>query len=255
MKSWLQTRADWIDSNFLAPPTFSAAGGIVSPGFILAIQNPAGQTGTLYHSLDSQDPMDSLIVYENPITLTSSAQVSARLLTTSGNWSAIMRNTFVVGTPASSENLIISEINYHPADELPDTEFIELLNTSAETIDLSLTLIQPGIHPDLSAPLNWRPGLSPGTTDTRPLIGTDLTQHVLGQHPPTLTNGALQYQIILGADDFLVIPQESPDLQTWLDLPTPTQPTAMAPDGNATYTLPLTPDFLRKFLRFKILPR
>ncbi|MEJ6642135.1 MAG: CotH kinase family protein [Akkermansiaceae bacterium] len=338
MDSWLQTRADWIDTNFLAPPTFSAVGGIVSPGFTLHIQNPAGQTGTLYYSLDEQDPIDSLLPYDTPLTLNASAQISARLLTPSGDWSAIMRDTFVVGTPANSQNLIVSEINYHPLDESPGTEFIELLNISPDTIDLtnltftaglsftfptgallapderilvvetlspfaglnvagvfanetrlsnsgeqltltgadgtvifdltyhdkdpwpefadgsgfSLTLIQPTSRPDLSSPLNWRPGLSPGTSDTLTFTGPDLTQHVLGDLSPTLINNSFQYQVILAADDFQVIPQESLDLATWLDLPAPTQPTAISPGGTAQYTLSVPPDSTRKFLRLLV---
>ena len=338
MKSWLQSRANWIDTNFLAPPTFNAPGGIVAPGFTLTIQNPAGQSGTLYYSLDGQDPFDTLLIYNTPITLTSSAQVSARLLTSSGDWSAVIRDTFVVGTPASAANLVISEINYHPLDEAPGTEFIELLNTSSQTIDLSLvsftagisftfptgtllapgqyilvtesllpfsglnvagvftnqtrlansgeqltltaadgstivdltyndkdpwpefadgsgfslTLIQPTSRPDLSSPLNWRPGLSPGTSDTLTFTGPDLTQHVLGDLSPTLINNSFQYQVILAADDFQVIPQESLDLATWLDLPAPTQPTAISPGGTAQYTLSVPPDSTRKFLRLLV---
>lgn len=353
MKSWLQTRAQWIDSNFLAPPTFDLGGGIVPAGTLLTIANPAGESGTLYYSLDERDPMDSLLVYDRPLALSASVRVSARLLTPSGAWSAVMRETFVVGTIASSENLIVSEINYHPLDREAGTEFIELVNVSAsETIDLtnatftagiaftfptgtllapgarilvvenaaafggrygtawnvagefadatklansgeqlvltgadgaiifdltyrdkdpwpefadgagfSLTLIRPETRPDLSAPENWRPGLSPGTTDTLPFNGTpeDLPAHVLGVNSPTLVfhddTRFFEYEIRLGTDDFIAVAQESSDLDTWLDLPSPTQATAISPDRIARYLLPVAPESSPRFFRLHLKPR
>ena len=146
MKSWLQSRANWIDSNFLSPPSFSSSGGIVSNGFQLTITNTTGQSGTIYHSLDGSDPIDSLTAYSGPVAPTQSSEIAARVLTTSGTWSAIRRATFVVGVPASSSNLIVSELNYHPSDDSPATEFIELLNISpTETIDLTNLTFTAGI--------------------------------------------------------------------------------------------------------------
>ncbi|WP_411847194.1 CotH kinase family protein [Roseibacillus persicicus] len=65
-----------------------------------------------------------------------------------GNWSGDVTSTFVVGMPASSTNLVVSEIMYHPAnptheEELAgftddsEFEFLELRNVSTDTIDLS----------------------------------------------------------------------------------------------------------------------
>ena len=146
MKSWLQSRANWIDSNFLHPPSFDTDGGIVPDGFQLTINNTTGQAGTIYYSLDGSDPIHSLTAYTGPIPLLASTEVRARVRTTSGDWSALERATFVVGTPANSDNLTVSELHYHPDDAHPDTEFIELLNISPDqTIDLTNASFTAGI--------------------------------------------------------------------------------------------------------------
>lgn len=146
MKSWLQTRANWIDSNFLSPPTFSSNGELVSVGFQLIITNTTGKSGTIYYSLDGSDPIDTLTTYDRPITPTQSSLISSRVLTTGGNWSALRKATFIVGIPAGPENLIVSEINYHPDISHPNTEFIELMNISPDKIiDLTNLSFTAGI--------------------------------------------------------------------------------------------------------------
>ncbi|MDB4618373.1 lamin tail domain-containing protein [Akkermansiaceae bacterium] len=55
-----------------------------------------------------------------------------------GAWSGLAEEVFYVGNVAAEGNLVISELMYHPVDG--GTEFIELRNTSGETIDLS------GVH-------------------------------------------------------------------------------------------------------------
>ena len=357
MKSWLQSRANWIDSNFLSPPSFSSSGGIVSNGFQLTITNTTGQSGTIYHSLDGSDPIDSLTAYSGPVAPTQSSEIAARVLTTSGTWSAIRRATFVVGVPASSSNLIVSELNYHPSDDSPATEFIELLNISpTETIDLtnltftagisftfapnttlapgerivavedeaafvskygnvinvagefenltkfansgeqiiltgadggvifdfefndkdpwpefadgngcSLTLIQPKTSPDLSLGTNWRcsvsPEGSPGTDDSLEFTGlkNELATFVLGESQPRLVQSdggtTIKFQVMVGAEDFIVTPQQSDDLLAWEDLERPSQPLELIGDGFAKYQVSFESTTPRKFLRLKITPR
>ena len=52
---------------------------------------------------------------------------------------------FITNIPASSENLVISEIFYNPAGQEEDTEFIELMNTSNVTISLAGVSFTGGI--------------------------------------------------------------------------------------------------------------
>jgi hypothetical protein len=84
--------------------------------------------------------------YASPIKLTRSTVVKARTL--AGKWSAVNEMAFAVGPVA--ENLRISEIMYHPRDtgdaNDPNTEYIELTNIGAESINLSLVRFAKGIE-------------------------------------------------------------------------------------------------------------
>jgi hypothetical protein len=86
------------------------------------------------------------VVYEytGPFPVTASTRVKARVLV-AGNqyspWSGLAQAVFAVGPVA--ESLRVSEIMYHSAD--PNTEFVELTNIGAETINLSLVRFTDGI--------------------------------------------------------------------------------------------------------------
>lgn len=127
-------------------PTFSQHGGQVAAGYNLAISAPAG---TIYYTLDGQDPRSvggtinpaAQIYGGSPIELTAGITVKARVWT-GGAWSALNEAAFSVGATPSAANLAIVELNYHPAphpgitDE-EDLEFIEILNTGNQTLDIS----------------------------------------------------------------------------------------------------------------------
>jgi len=80
------------------------------------------------------------MTFTSPIHLARSTQVKARVRS-STIWSALAETTFAVGPVA--ESLWISEIMYNPAD--PNTEYIELTNIGAGTIDLSLVRFADGV--------------------------------------------------------------------------------------------------------------
>lgn len=80
------------------------------------------------------------IEYTGPITFSKSTHVKARALDGS-TWSALNEATYAVGPVAS--NLCITELMYYPAD--PNTEFIELKNIGAVTIDPALAKFTNGI--------------------------------------------------------------------------------------------------------------
>jgi hypothetical protein len=138
MKAWLASRADWIDSQWLAPPALAWDASAKT----VAITHPLA--GTLRYTLDGSDPLENPAAfgYSGPVTLANSATLRARLFTGSA-WSAINEDTFIVGVPASAENLVVSEIHYHPA---AGSEFIELQNISAtDSIDLTGVAFTAGI--------------------------------------------------------------------------------------------------------------
>ncbi|HUT13829.1 MAG TPA: lamin tail domain-containing protein, partial [Thermoguttaceae bacterium] len=180
LKNWLTTRVNWIDSRFLAQAQFGRADGAVEAGTQLTLTGPAG--ATIYYTFDGSDPRASggsisanALIYDGtPITLDESKVVTARVWDgvplrvyssgPTGGWSAPSEARFIVGTPASADNLAITEINYNPYEPIPaelatqgpgqapftnnDFEFIELYNTSDEPIELSGVKFTEGIEFD-----------------------------------------------------------------------------------------------------------
>ena len=137
-------------------PVFSQHGGTVSATFTLAMKagtifNP--QVGTFYYTIDGTDPRleggevaQSAIDYVDGVTVPNSTLIRARTFD-SEKWSALNEAFFYVeSVPATSANLVISEIMYHPADE-PEAEYIELHNPSSQTIHLhGITFHREGKH-------------------------------------------------------------------------------------------------------------
>jgi hypothetical protein len=83
--------------------------------------------------------------YSGPIPITKTTQIKARVLAPSNvysPWSGLAEAVFAVGPVAQS--LRISEIMYHPLD--PNTEFIELTNIGASTINLRLVKFTDGVE-------------------------------------------------------------------------------------------------------------
>jgi len=92
-------------------------------------------------------PSDSAIVYDgSPVTLTETTQVKARAVD-AGQWSALNEAVYAAGS--ITDDLRVTEIMYHPEDKGnpldPNTEFIELKNTGAESINLNLVRFTEGI--------------------------------------------------------------------------------------------------------------
>lgn len=165
VKNWLTTRMAWIDGQFPTLVSFSLPSSAVSAGTDVAL---TAATGTIYYTTDGSDPRlpgggvsptATMLASGGTVTVPASRTIIARTqrstwtMTSSGTplgltWSAPTRMTYVVGTPASAANLIITELNYHPpapstAAELADPtfrnddfEFIEVRNISAGPIDL-----------------------------------------------------------------------------------------------------------------------
>ena len=90
----------------------------------------------------------SAMEYKSGFTISQTTTVKARVLD-GDSWSALTEATFRVGTEsATSDNLLVSEIHYHPAAPDPSEvaagfddpdlfEFIEITNVGASLIDLS----------------------------------------------------------------------------------------------------------------------
>jgi len=90
-------------------------------------------------------------IYSAPLNLEEPVQINSRVIS-GGEWSALNNATFLVDTvPATSDNLAITEVNYHPANDDDGQEFIELTNISAQNIDLSGLYFSAGLTFDFDA--------------------------------------------------------------------------------------------------------
>ncbi len=172
MKDWLEDRVNWMDRQFEKPVVFSSPGGVVEDGLVLTMSTGGlfdQRPGTIYYTLDGTDPRlfggevssTAQALPTEGIVLNGPAYVRARLLRTNGAWSALNESLFVAGIPASSENLVISEIMYHPAEpseeeiaagfaDKNEFEFLELLNVSNSPIALSGLQFTRGVAFDFS---------------------------------------------------------------------------------------------------------
>ena len=131
-------------------PVYSQFGGVVPPNFALQI---TATPGSIYYTLDGSDPRleggtispSATLLSGSTVNLTTTGTVIARQLN-AGEWSACIKAEFIVGTPATSGSIAITEIMYNPQgpDELP--EFIEIMNTSGNTLDLTDVAFTDGIE-------------------------------------------------------------------------------------------------------------
>ena len=185
MKTWLTTRLNWLDDQnysgtvIYRPPNFSSYGGNVVANFPLTITAytgapPSGYTyatGSLYYTTNGTDPRGSNglpagTLYTGTLVLTTTQTIQARLYNAgTGSWSPLTSANFIVNSvPASSANLIISELHYRPAapsvaeiaagyNSANMFEFIELQNVSGQSVDLSNCKFTLGVTYNFTAAL------------------------------------------------------------------------------------------------------
>ena len=108
------------------------------------------------------------------IALSQSALLKARTLH-KGEWSALNEAYYILESPAAHENLVISEIMYHPSDS-EILEFVELLNISDQTLSLS------GVHFNSGVEFEFEQGatLPPGMRTLIARSASELTTTVSG---------------------------------------------------------------------------
>ena len=146
-----QLRGDGLFPTLNAPG-FSQLGGFAPFGYPLVLTVNNAQ-GSIYYTLDGTDPRQiggginpSAAVYSAPIVLNTARTVRARVKNGTV-WSAIVEATFY---PLQNfDGLAITEIMYNPPGEGAvagdELEFIELKNTTANTLDLSGLSFTEGI--------------------------------------------------------------------------------------------------------------
>jgi hypothetical protein len=150
MKTWLRTRADWIDSNYIRPPFFNQDGGAVPDGFQITI---LGTNGTIYFTIDGSDPRapggavaGAAQAFQLPFPITAQTFVQARIRIGT-NWSGLTRAVFY--PPQDLSKLAVTEIMFNPPDRGvtvgDEFEFLELKNTGTNTLQLGTLTFTAGL--------------------------------------------------------------------------------------------------------------
>ncbi|MFT6242759.1 MAG: hypothetical protein ACJAQT_004870 [Akkermansiaceae bacterium] len=190
-------------------PTFGQFGGEVTLGYGLVMAT-SGQE--IRYTLDGTDPRGAgALVYADPVVLNEPVIVRARTLE-DGVWSAMTTAAFYVGTvPASMENIVMSEVHYHPASDDGGEEFIEVMNVGSQVVDLRGAWFEDGVGFSFEGGINpalWviAPGervvLVGNESDVKNVHG-DLENVVIGEFSGGLDNGGERVALI-AADGSLI---------------------------------------------------
>ena len=168
MKTWLAQRITFMEKQFVDPPESGQPAGYIQPGTRVSLKSREG--GKIYYTLDGTDPRraggsvaakailytgTSLQINESTLLTGRVYKTSHRGLTGSNNpplsskWSGPLRHFYSVAPSPGEGDLLVSELNYHPADPSPDElavdpsfrasdfEFLELLNNSDQPLTLT----------------------------------------------------------------------------------------------------------------------
>jgi len=201
LKTWVKSRAEWMDSRYTSPPRFQTESGVVSEDGMVRVRQAAGQT---YYTVDGSDPRlpggeispnaKALSRGSLSLDIEGPTKVNMRSLE-DDDWSGMVSGLFVTeDLPA----LAISEIMYHPAEDLipfgydeEDFEFVEIWNHGDERILLEGMTLSDAI--DFTFPSYT---LAPGeavvvAADPKALLAHDQTLEgkVLGPFDGRLANG------------------------------------------------------------------
>jgi hypothetical protein len=137
----------------LDAPLFAPFGGLVPPGYALALTNP-NPFGSIYFTTNGADPRvwggglsASAQLYSGPLVLSNALFLRARVREGS-NWSALVEAPFYVVQDFAA--LRVTEIMYNPVPFPPypseDLEFLELKNTGTNMLDLTGVQFAEGIN-------------------------------------------------------------------------------------------------------------
>lgn len=173
LKTWLNNRVTFMDSQFVQRPRLSTPGGRFEGTTHVTLTGPSG--AILYYTLDGTDPRlpggavspSAQVAGVDPIVITANTRLVARANREShtartgtenpplvSKWSGITAATFFNTLPP----LRITEIQYHPEDPAAgsawsdgDFEFIELANLSGSPLELAGFSLAGGIQYTFSA--------------------------------------------------------------------------------------------------------
>ncbi len=208
-------------------------GGRVPSDFALELSSQGTSVfnpGKFYFTTDGSDPRGpdgeigpTTTEYTAPIILTQSVPFQARVRSSRGEWSALTETFFSVSTtPASAENLTISELMYHPgpptADESAaghvssdDFEFIELENVGNQPVDLAGASFGDGVR------FTFQPGplsvLEPGAFAVI-VVDPEAYRFRYGPEAPTF-NGVFEGSLDNGGESLRFLAEDGSVIQAF----------------------------------------
>lgn len=112
---------------------------------VIAIEVHNGSFASSDMGMDFQLDVTALNSPGDAITINGPTTVLTRSFD-DNDWSALSEAVFVTALPASADNLVISELFYHPAGESEITEYIELMNIADEAVSLVGVVFNGGIN-------------------------------------------------------------------------------------------------------------
>ena len=215
MEQWIIRRANAIDATFVDPPQISPIGGTVVAGTLVNIQTDAA---AVWYTTDGTDPrlpdgaVSPTAISVEPdtnIMVSQTVEIVARALEGS-KWSGPASAVFVVDdVPATSDNLTITEINYHPTDPVAlelqadetlvadDFEFVELANVAGFPVLLQDVAFVEGISfafPLVELSVGQRIVVVRNEAAFRLRYGDEAM--VLGQYDGRLSNGGERLSLV-----------------------------------------------------------
>ena len=211
------------------PPIFSQFGGSVPPDYGLTITNniaTAGQSATIYFTLDGNDPRvfggtvdGGASIYTGVVPITNIVTVRARAKNdVTGEWSPLTEATFAPeALTASSNNIVIAELMYHPPDattneaaagfiNADDFEFIRIVNIGNKPVDLSGLRLTTGVIFDFNsgAVRYVRAGGSVLVVKNRAAFraryGMSLEGRIAGEYTGNLSNSGERLALVNGTE-------------------------------------------------------
>lgn len=155
LKTWVKSRAEWMDSQYTSPPRFQTEPGLVPENGLVQVRQAEGRT---YYTVDGSDPRlpggdiapaaKALSRGSLSLDIGGPTKINMRSLA-DDDWSGMVSGLFVtVDLPPLS----ISEIMYHPADDwIPwgydeeDFEFVEIWNHGDQSVLLEGMTLSDGV--------------------------------------------------------------------------------------------------------------
>ena len=160
---------------------------------IHALNNSSGSSDFLIIPELAGDSLEAA----DTISMDRTTIVRARAL--DGNeWSPINEATFIIGSRPTAQNLVISEIMYHPSLENGGDEFIEVMNISpTEEINLTAVKFNNGISFEFPVDFTLGPGNRAVIASDPDALRVDWPDlKVVGQFAGNLNNGGERVTLV-----------------------------------------------------------